>query len=243
MPPAQALIDTNDDPDPASEVGQRMAAATQTAQGVMTTWAIYGQRGDTRDQAQRRGDRVDDRSTDLGDEDTRRAVVENRTELAGEVREEVAHEPQRATVRLLSVLDAGLDACGDGSVLTEEQRAEVRRSFHVVPNPDEVAEKMAQLAADEATEAGAMWATHDDDPATVSYIGGTNPRAAGTARVRDAIGDASEQVAEEALDHDDPLGDEHRLDDGMTDRDPLALNAWEAPEGQLGADPDRDHRR
>jgi hypothetical protein len=243
MPPAQALIDTNDDPDPASEVGQRMAAATQTAQGVMTTWAIYGQRGDTGDQAQRRDGRVDDRGTDRDTEDIRRDRQADERAVYRADRGQVAADAPAARVRPLSMLDAGLDACGDGSVLTEEQQAEVRRRFHVVPNPDEVAEKMAQLAADEATEAGAMWATNDDDPATVSYIGGTNPRAAGTARVRDAIGDASEQVAEEALDHDDLLGDEHRLDDGMTDRDPLALNAWEAPEGQLGADADLDHRR
>lgn len=260
------MFDSNDNPDPVGDATQRLASALQTAQGAMTTFAIYGQRGDSTGRAGSRGQRESEQGgyRDVaGQRDGMRGV--GRAELA-EVLARVDPPPiddatvhrlldhdaraeaaQPARVRPLLAADAGLDALGPGSVLTQEQQNQVRRAFHIVPDPDDVAAKVEALrgedatraAADEAAEAGAMWATNDDNPATVPSIGGTNPRAARTARVADALGDASEQAGEEALDPDDPL---HPPADILPDpdRDPMRINAWETPDTSLAGE-DFDH--
>ena len=244
MPPGQPLIDLNDDPDPVAEVGQRAAAATQTVQSALTTWAIYGQRGSTATRGNTREERTDARSNqrDAGEQGR---VEDN--DLVEQFDEISAAAAAPATVRPLIPAAAGLDSVGEGSVLTDEQQEAVVRRFRVV---DEVGHRMAALlepitdpdtGADEAAEAGALWAGNDDHQATVSYIGGTNPHGARTARVHDAMGDASEQVGEEAIDHDDPLAWQARLDDGNGQRDPLRINAWETLDPMT--DPDQGHRR
>lgn len=242
MPPSQPLIDTNDMADPGADVGQRVAAATQAAQSALTTWAIYGQRGDTRQQAHGRGDRVGDQ---CGDGDDRGSRADERRDAAAVYAQDrvlVAEPPAR--VRPLIAQDAGLDAVGAGSSLTAPEQAQVRRRFAVVPDPAEVQARIAELdaaaavGADEAAEAGALYATNDDNPATVSYIGGTNRRAGRSARVRDAMGDANEQVGEEARDVGDPLAGEAQLGDWAAERDPLELEDWES----LSVDPlSEDH--
>lgn len=64
----QPTVNLGDDPDPAAELGPRLAAASQTAQGLLTNYLFYGQRrtADTaharsRSEAQQRvADRGDD---------------------------------------------------------------------------------------------------------------------------------------------------------------------------------------
>lgn len=58
--PPSASINLGDDADPASELGQRLAATAQTAQGLLTNYLFYGQRRQAEAQhgerTQRRGD-------------------------------------------------------------------------------------------------------------------------------------------------------------------------------------------
>lgn len=260
------MVDSNDNPDPVGDATQRLASALQTAQGAMTTFAIYGQRGDSTGRAGSKGHRDGERGYYRGSAEQRAVGDEARWAVSNDElarvglppvddatvqrlldQESRAEAAQPARVRPLLAADAGLDAIGPGSALTEEQQNQVRRAFHIVPDPDDVAAKVEALrgedatraAADEAAEAGAMWATNDDNPATVPSIGGTNPRAARTARVADAIGDASAQAGEEALDPDDPL---HPPGDILPDpdRDPMRINAWETPDTPLAGE-DFDH--
>lgn len=48
-PPGPGLLRTGDDEDPVAEASQRLCAAMQAAQGVLTSWAVYGQRRDADD--------------------------------------------------------------------------------------------------------------------------------------------------------------------------------------------------
>ena len=233
--PPQPAFDTADNPDPAAEAGQRAAAATQAMQGVLTTWALHTQRDMSHLRAGQAGRRTDDRTG----EDTLRG---DRRDVRRALRQET-REAETAAVRPLSVLDAGLDSLGPGSVLSETEQAQVRRRFEVVSGDGDVTERTAQLrgadAADEAAESAALLAQADRTPATLALLGGTNRRAARTARVRDALGDVSEVSAQEALAaREDPLtatGDHDALG-----RDPLTANAWDEPSAANGREGARD---
>lgn len=222
--PPQPAFDTADNPDPAAEAGQRAAAATQAAQGVLSTWALHAQR----DMSYRRAGLASRRTDERTGEDALRGDRRD-------VRRALRHETREAganAVRPLSMLDAGLDSLGPGSVLSEAQQAQVRRRFEVVPGGGDLTERTSQLrdadAADEAAESAAVMTAADGTPATIALLGGTNRRAARTARVREAFGDVSEVAAVEALARrEDPLTASE--DDDALGRDPLTANAWDEP--------------
>ena len=81
--PPQPGVHLGDDPDPATELGQRMAATAQTAQGLLTNYLFYGQRRQHVAQHSEDHDRLHDEhrdgheETDRGHEQTR---VSRRTE-------------------------------------------------------------------------------------------------------------------------------------------------------------------
>lgn len=228
MPPAQALINTDDNPDLAAEFSQRVAAASQTVQGVLSTWALHRQREEGRAASGHRGGLSGANGDDRRDETDRRQAEASGSATARKSREEIAADPVVATVRPLIVADAGLDACGADSTLTQTEQARVRRRFTIVPDSGEVASRAeALLASDEAAQSGVLLAAADDNPASIPLLGGTNPLAARSVRVPEASGVASALVAEEAVDAEDPLGPVRGLGDGVEGRDPLSVHAWE----------------
>lgn len=233
--PSQPAFDTADNPDPAAEAGQRVAAGAQAAQGVLSTWALHTQRQMSYQRAEQAGHRGDQRT---GEARRRLEVRDAERTLRSETREASA-----AAIRPLSMLDAGLDSLGPDSVLTEAQQAQVRRRFEVVRGGD-VAERTDQLraadAADEASESGALLSAVDGTPATVALLGGTNRRAARSARVREALGEVSEVSAVEALERrEDPLVEAAAQDD-VLGSDPLTSNAWDEPATGRGRGGGRD---
>lgn len=63
--PPQPGVHLGDDPDPAAELGQRMAATAQTAQGLLTNYLFYGQRRQHEAQQAERHERRHDGAGDV----------------------------------------------------------------------------------------------------------------------------------------------------------------------------------
>lgn len=246
----QPAVNLGDDPDPGAELGQRMAAAAQTTQGLLTNYLFYGQRrqSDTAQLARRAevGDRSHDRS-----EEERRTNDVTRADRRREAKQDHFATPPANP------------AAGQGSdPVTERQAADARLTFRVVPQSAERTAgeasadvesnvEAARTVADDTAHAGAQWAQNDDNPATIPHIGGTNPRARGP-RTTDALGDTSEQVGEEAALHPRPevpdrLAHDGLAADGLSDdplaRDPLEVDGLAAHQSTIPHDQDPGRSR
>lgn len=264
LPPSQPLIDISDDPDPAAESAQRVAAAAQAAQSALSTWAIYGQRAGRRGLAQDGQDRGEDRGDLHNRADQRGGQAQARDAERDEDLWRMASEPALTRPLVLEDAGLDAIGPGSALTAEQQLEVLHRYKLIPAVDPDVIDQRVAQVlgkpsttsgvgdpqdagreaaaaavatgeaAKDEATEAGAMWAGNDDNLATVSYIGGTNRGASRSPLVRDAMGDATEQVAEEALRRQgdplrgDPVAGDPVSGDPVTG-DPLDLAAWDDP--------------
>lgn len=149
----QPGINLGDDPDLPAELGQRLAATAQTAQGVMTNYLFYGQRRAAEDQAAH------------GDEQS----AEGRPDEAAEAtRAQTGATVRKQEQQARTALDATPSrAGGEGDQSVGEGPARSPRvAFHLVPQQaDPVDEKSAQLAASECQLDGLA-----DDPLSVDAL-------------------------------------------------------------------------
>lgn len=136
-PSHQPGVDLGDDPDLPAELGQRLAATAQTAQGVMTNYLFYGQRCAAEDQAVH----GDEQSAQARPDEAAEAT---RAQTGATVRKQVQ---QARTALEATPSRAGGE--GDQSVGEDPARSP-RVAFHLVrQQADPVDEKSAQLAASE----------------------------------------------------------------------------------------------
>lgn len=227
----QPTVNLGDDPDPGAELGQRLAAAAQTTQGLLTNYLFYGQRRQSDSAQDPRRAEAGDRSHDRSEDERRTNDVTRADRRREEMQNQLATPPANP-------------AAGQGSdPVSDRQAADTRLTFRVVPQSTKPALDVAKAyvessleasraTADDAADAGAQWAQNDDNPATIPHIGGTNPHARGP-RTADAVGDVSEQVGEEAVLHPRPEVPDRLARDGLAvgglsddpfARDPLAVD-------------------
>ncbi len=222
--PTHGDINIGDDHDPVADAGQRLQSAIQHANSVLSMYAnqrLYRERtprpaegagADGERQAEDSAGRAEDAAN--GAKERRRPHVEAGQSEAAEA--DAAPERWRPA--------AGRDGADDKQRQLDaaEVDREPRPARHLQPVPDMEAEQQQERDADaaDAADAAALQAQNDDDPRTVVHLHGTNPRAKGP-RSRDAAGDASEHLADEAADPLALVGDP--LSEGTGD--PLAEGA------------------
>lgn len=136
-PSHQPGVNLGDDPDLPAELGQRLAATAQTAQGVMTNYLFYGQRRAVEDQVVHGdGQRAQARPDQAAEAD--------RAQTGATVWKQ---EQQARTA--LDATPSRTGGQGDQSVGEDPARSP-RVAFHLVPQQaDPIDEKSAQLAASE----------------------------------------------------------------------------------------------
>ena len=228
LPPTR-VPETNlgDDQDPSQELGQRTAGIAQQTQGMVQTIAFTT---GGRQAAGRRANEAEQGQT----RDAGRGEVADRREEAQGSRRDIRQDPEPVEA-VEAVAVTGLQPAAEAPATSRPRLA-------LVPDPQDIADKVDQLQADrddadDAANAAAQWSQNDDDPSTIAWIAGTNKGGKRGAKSADARGDSNEQVGEEAhrgavedyLTHD-TIAEDYLTHDSMAD-EPLAGGPSVTPVG------------